>query len=170
MKKFIRNNGYKILGILVLAFWYSGFAAYERFDEKGMLIFTLPVIGVIAAVFLFSIFSYIYIKYNYFCNKAWIDIPITIGLPFIIPFIAMIAIREKDFVLVIKVSMAFICSLVILMILIALLELQEEWHFLLKILLIIGLFLSGYLFAEYGPNDVFEIKDVLKKYEPFGSH
>lgn len=75
-----------VFGILVISFWYSGFADWDHFSEKGILILVVPFCGVIASVTLFVVFTRV-LGYDL---PAYIEIPTVIVIPYLIPIILLV--------------------------------------------------------------------------------
>ncbi|MBE9572664.1 MAG: hypothetical protein IMF11_18720 [Proteobacteria bacterium] len=164
LQKHLGNLGMILLAVVILGFWYSGFADFDNYASKGYCIFYLPLAGVVLALLLYAVAFQV--GWRFVDSNLWLVL--SIGVPFLLPLILMVWIRERNPEVVGVVALASGALLFLLFLMAVVLEVQGEWPAWAKIGLVLALLAIGYAVTKLAPLDPFGAVSVLRKYEPLG--
>lgn len=129
-----------VVTCLILAFWYSGFADYTRYASRGVLIFALPAAGVVSALLLyvaaFSLMPRV--------SDSVVAMVIAIVMPFTVPFLGMLWIREQNVSLIIDQMIGVGVLTFVLIVFGLCIERQINWPTWMRVGFVIALLALGY--------------------------
>ena len=164
LKKYLGILGWILFGIIILGFWYSGFADYDNYAAKSYRIFYLPLGGVVIAMLLYAvIFS---VGWRFVDSTLWLVFSVCV--PYLIPVIIMVCIRKRNSKVVYTVVLASGALLFLLFLFLFIFENLLEWPAWAKVGIIIMIVAIGYAATDLFPADPFGAASVLDKYAPLG--